>query len=66
LLTIIAWSQLKKRLFLSSSSILTRAGVNIAAKNIEDILVDHAWCEQKAASTGISMIITIRENPASR
>lgn len=31
--------------------------VNIAGKNIEDILVDHAWCEQKAASTGISMII---------
>ena len=31
--------------------------VDIAAKNIEDILVDHAWCEQKAASTGLSMII---------
>lgn len=31
--------------------------VDIAEKNIEDILVDHAWCEQKAASTGISMII---------
>ena len=31
--------------------------VDIASKNIEDILVDHAWCEQKAASTGISMII---------
>ena len=31
--------------------------VNIAEKNIEDILVDHAWCEQKAASTGISMIM---------
>ncbi|WP_051718715.1 tRNA-(ms[2]io[6]A)-hydroxylase [Hymenobacter sp. IS2118] len=31
--------------------------VDIAGKNIEDILVDHAWCEQKAASTGISMII---------
>ncbi|WP_375418816.1 tRNA-(ms[2]io[6]A)-hydroxylase [uncultured Hymenobacter sp.] len=31
--------------------------VDIATKNIEDILVDHAWCEQKAASTGISMII---------
>ncbi len=31
--------------------------VNIAEKNIEEILVDHAWCEQKAASTGISMII---------
>jgi len=31
--------------------------VDIASKNLEDILVDHAWCEQKAASTGISMII---------
>ena len=31
--------------------------VDIAEQNIEDILVDHAWCEQKAASTGISMII---------
>jgi tRNA-(ms[2]io[6]A)-hydroxylase len=31
--------------------------VDIASKNIEDILVDHAWCEQKAASTGISMIV---------
>src|SRR6476469_8714399 len=31
--------------------------VDIASKNIEDMLVDHAWCEQKAASTGISMII---------
>lgn len=25
--------------------------------NIEDILVDHAYCEQKAATTGISMIV---------
>ncbi|MBK5280082.1 MAG: tRNA 2-methylthio-N6-isopentenyl adenosine(37) hydroxylase MiaE, partial [Bacteroidia bacterium] len=24
---------------------------NIAQKNIEEILVDHAYCEQKAAST---------------
>ncbi len=31
--------------------------VDIASKNLKDILVDHAWCEQKAASTGISMII---------
>ena len=39
--------------------------VDIASKNIEDILVDHAYCEQKAASTGISLIIQIpRENPA--
>ena len=31
--------------------------VNIAAKNLRDILVDHAYCEQKAASSCISMIV---------
>jgi tRNA 2-(methylsulfanyl)-N6-isopentenyladenosine37 hydroxylase len=31
--------------------------VNIAEKKIEDILVDHAYCEQKAASSCISMIV---------
>ena len=31
--------------------------VNIANKNIEDILVDHAYCEQKAASSCISLIV---------
>ena len=31
--------------------------VNIAEKNIEDILVDHAYCEQKAATSGISLIV---------
>jgi tRNA 2-(methylsulfanyl)-N6-isopentenyladenosine37 hydroxylase len=35
--------------------------VDIAEKNIEDILVDHAFCEQKAASTCISLIITFPE-----
>ena len=30
--------------------------VNLAEKSIEDILSDHAYCEQKAASTGISLI----------
>lgn len=35
--------------------------VNIAEKNIEDILVDHAYCEQKAASTAISLIVTYPE-----
>jgi len=35
--------------------------VNIAEKNIEDILVDHAFCEQKAASTAISFILTYPE-----
>ncbi len=31
--------------------------VDIAEKNIEDILVDHAYCEQKAATSGISLIV---------
>ena len=31
--------------------------VNIAQKNIDDILVDHAYCEQKAASSCISLIV---------
>ncbi|MBB4119563.1 MAG: tRNA-(ms[2]io[6]A)-hydroxylase [Mesonia hippocampi] len=36
---------------------------NIASKNIEEILIDHAWCEQKAASTAISLIINYPEYP---
>ena len=35
--------------------------VNIAEKNIEDILIDHAYCEQKAASSCISLIIQYPE-----
>ncbi|HYG01006.1 MAG TPA: tRNA-(ms[2]io[6]A)-hydroxylase [Chryseosolibacter sp.] len=35
--------------------------VNIAEKNIGDILVDHAYCEQKAASSCISLIILYPE-----
>jgi tRNA 2-(methylsulfanyl)-N6-isopentenyladenosine37 hydroxylase len=35
--------------------------VNIAEKNIEDILVDHAYCEQKAASSCISIIVSYPE-----
>ncbi len=31
--------------------------VDIAEKSIEDILVDHAYCEQKAASSCISLIV---------
>ena len=30
--------------------------VNLAEKSLEEILSDHAYCEQKAASTGISLI----------
>jgi len=36
--------------------------VNLAEQSIEDILTDHAYCEQKAASTCISIIIRFPEN----
>lgn len=35
--------------------------VNIAEKNIHDILIDHAYCEQKAASSCISLIVQYPE-----
>ncbi|NKI31926.1 tRNA-(ms[2]io[6]A)-hydroxylase [Croceivirga thetidis] len=35
--------------------------VNIVEKNIEEILTDHAYCEQKAASMAISLIIGFPE-----
>jgi tRNA-(ms[2]io[6]A)-hydroxylase len=35
--------------------------VNIAEKSIDEILTDHAYCEQKAASTCISLIIQYPE-----
>lgn len=35
--------------------------VDVAQMNIEDILVDHAYCEQKAASSGISLIVQYSE-----
>lgn len=35
--------------------------VDIAGKNIQDILIDHAYCEQKAASSCISLIILYPE-----
>ncbi|MFT6934274.1 MAG: tRNA-(ms[2]io[6]A)-hydroxylase [Maribacter sp.] len=37
--------------------------VNIVAKNIDEILTDHAYCEQKAASTAISLIVSFPEYP---
>ncbi|TQD40066.1 tRNA-(ms[2]io[6]A)-hydroxylase [Haloflavibacter putidus] len=34
---------------------------NVAEKNIKEILIDHAYCEQKAASTAISLIVSFPE-----
>ncbi len=38
--------------------------VNIAEKNLEEILVDHAYCEQKAASSCISLIVQYPDKQA--
>lgn len=37
--------------------------VNIVEKNIDEILTDHAFCEQKAASTAISLIVNFPDYP---
>lgn len=34
---------------------------NIAEKNLEEILTDHAWCEQKAASNAMFLIVNNSE-----
>ena len=36
--------------------------VNIVEKNVAEILTDHAYCEQKAANSAISLIIGYPEN----
>jgi tRNA-(ms[2]io[6]A)-hydroxylase len=37
--------------------------VNIVEKNISEILTDHAYCEQKAASNAISLVIVYPDYP---
>jgi tRNA-(ms[2]io[6]A)-hydroxylase len=36
--------------------------VNIVEKNIDEILTDHAYCEQKAASTALSIVVGFPEH----
>ena len=36
---------------------------NIAEGNLEEILTDHAWCEQKATTNAITMITMVPEYP---
>jgi tRNA-(ms[2]io[6]A)-hydroxylase len=37
--------------------------VNIVESNIEEILTDHAWCEQKAATNAITILTVNSEKP---
>ncbi|KQR95119.1 tRNA hydroxylase [Chryseobacterium sp. Leaf180] len=36
---------------------------NIAEENLQEILTDHAWCEQKAATNAIGLITMLPEYP---
>ena len=36
---------------------------NIAEDNLEEILTDHAWCEQKATTNAITIITMVPEHP---
>lgn len=36
---------------------------NIAEGNLGEILTDHAWCEQKAATNAITLITLLPEYP---
>lgn len=36
---------------------------NIAESNLQEILTDHAWCEQKAATNSITLITMLPEYP---
>lgn len=36
---------------------------NIAEENLSEMLTDHAWCEQKAASNAIALIVNNSEKP---
>ncbi len=36
--------------------------VETALANLDQVLIDHAWCEQKAAATAMSLIVKVPEN----
>jgi len=38
--------------------------VDVAEKNVEDILTDHAYCELKAAATALSLVHKFYDHPA--
>lgn len=54
---IMNWQENTKYKMLNLQLPTDRRWVDIARMNLEDILVDHAYCEQKAASSCISLIL---------
>jgi len=55
------WEESTKQKMLNLKLPTDPRWVNVAQMQIEDILVDHAYCEQKAASSCISLIVRFNE-----
>ncbi len=53
----------KKKVMLGLRLATDPRWVNVVEKNIEEILTDHAYCEQKAASNAITCIVKYPEYP---
>lgn len=51
------WEESTKQKMLNLQLPTDPRWANVAAMNLEEILVDHAYCEQKAASSCISLIL---------
>jgi tRNA-(ms[2]io[6]A)-hydroxylase len=54
--TLILLKKIKQEIMLGLKLVTDPRWVDIVESNIEEILTDHAWCEQKAASNAISLI----------
>ncbi|MDN3202624.1 tRNA-(ms[2]io[6]A)-hydroxylase [Algoriphagus sediminis] len=55
------WEESTKQKMLNLKLPTDPRWVNVAQMQIEDVLVDHAYCEQKAASSCISLIVRFNE-----
>ncbi len=56
-----SWEESTKEKMLNLQLPTDPRWVNVAQMQIEDVLVDHAYCEQKAASSCISLIVRFNE-----
>lgn len=56
-----SWEESTKEKMLNLKLPTDPRWVNIAQMQIEDVLVDHAYCEQKAASSCISLILRFHD-----
>ena len=56
------WVMEKKKVMLGLQLPTDPRWVDVVKMNIDEVLTDHAWCEQKAASNAISTIVRFSEH----